>query len=424
VALADAFHDKTNQAMIENKQFDDKWWWERLERFLYARAYADPAAPFGADGLRHWASAPGGDPHGRGRGFGAPHWEVKDGVLTHRPGYDEDFLAFRSPLRGDFEITCELRVQGWEEAAVHYGGLRISPNHEFKKLIVIAPRGDRRESTLEKPVPDAKPRWYRYKLAVKDGVLTASVDDQVIGTEKVGPNADPWLMLHAHYMNTAPVRNLVINGNPVVPKAVDLLADDGLGCWRGDSNSGAWAKRGEEMYHPGTPVPDDPEAKPQPRGYPEAAAFYHRPLLEDGAVEYEWYHDPGKADAHPALDRLVFLLDPDGVKLHRLTDGAQDRAGASPTNEAVEQEHRRGPSKLPLKPKAWNKCRLEVKGDVVVVSVNGVAVYERPIPPANLRTFGVFHYTDRGEARVRSMTLTGDWPTALPPNGELFAPKK
>jgi hypothetical protein len=52
-----------------------------------------------------------------------------------------------------------------------------------------------------------------------------------------------------------------------------------------------------------------------------------------------------------------------------------------------------------------------------------VAVYERSIEPTNQRLFGLFHYTDRTEARVRSMTYTGAWPKQLPPNDKLFEPK-
>ena len=73
-----------------------------------------------------------------------------------------------------------------------------------------------------------------------------------------------------------------------------------------------------------------------PRCFPESAIYYQRPLLEDGAVEYEFFYDPDKAHVHPMLDRLVFLLEPDGVKLHWLTDGA-----AREERRAVRQRDRR-----------------------------------------------------------------------------------
>ena len=62
-------------------------------------------------------------------------------------------------------------------------------------------------------------------------------------------------------------------------------------------------------------------------GFRESLLQYHRPLLEDGEIEYEFFYEPGKAEVHPALDRLVFLLDPKEAKIHWLTDAQFDRTG-------------------------------------------------------------------------------------------------
>ena len=80
--------------------------------------------------------------------------------------------------------------------------------------------------------------------------------------------------------------------------------------------------------------------------------------------------------------------------------------------------------RMPAAAAAWNRVRLAVAGDGVTVALNGTPVYERPIEPTNQRLFGLFHYTDRTEARVRGMTLTGDWPKQLPPAERLFEAKK
>jgi hypothetical protein len=356
--------------------------------------------------------------------MGVAHWEYKDGVLTHHPGHNEDYLAFRVPLRGDFEVTADLLLQGWAEAHVLYGARRIDLSHDRKQVQVVqTARHDHRQITITPPFKPGLPRQYKYKLAVKDGVFTMSADDRVLHTERVGPNADPWLMLHTFFQNTSEVRNLKITGSPTVPDAIDLTGDDDLAGWRpyvGDM----WAKRGEEMFHGGA-KPELEEGKPAPpRGQPENALFYHRPMLEDGAVEYEFYHDPDKCLVHPTLDRLVFLLEPDGVKLHWLTDGPHERTGTPIDNVADEPKHRRGPSKLVLKPHAWNTARLEVVGDTVKVSVNGTMVYERPIEATNQRFFGLFHYTDRTEARVRGVIYRGAWAKELPPMDKLFEIKK
>ena len=66
-------------------------------------------------------------------------------------------------------------------------------------------------------------------------------------------------------------------------------------------------------------------------------------------MDYEFYYEPGKTLVHPSLDRLTFLLDPSGVKIHLMTDGAYERSGLSPDNARIEPANRRGPEKLPIK---------------------------------------------------------------------------
>ena len=60
----------------------------------------------------------------------------------------------------------------------------------------------------------------------------------------------------------------------------------------------------------------------------------------------------------------------------------------------------------------------------MTLRLNGVEVYQHLLESTNQRTFGLFHYTDDTGVRVRNLVYRGDWPKALPPTGELFAPAK
>jgi hypothetical protein len=443
--LTNAMNENLNASMVQNKPFDTRDWWVRACRALRARttvaALPDGVRrPFGADdNFAYWSSVPGLDSWSRSQGWGVPHWSFQNGVVTHYPGHNEDYLILRTPLKGDFEVACDLRVQGWAEGHVRYGAFQFDLNHDRKSYrLNTSVRHGGRQTTITPPLPASKTNVYKFRMQIKDGWFRAFVDDRELHAEKIGTNPDPWLILHAFHQNTATLTNVTITGTPTVPDKVDMLATEDLGMWRAylggvgggggrnyDGNSGGpWAKRGEELYEFGKkPEPPD-EGKPvPPRNFPESALYYQRPLLEDGAVEYEFYYDPDKAHVHPMLDRLVFVLEPDGVKLHWLTDGPHEKSGVAFDNEKDEPNCRRGPAKLPLKEKAWNKVRLSVAGDTVKVALNGTEVYERAIEPTNQRFFGLFHYTDRTEARVRSMTLAGDWPKALPPKDKLFEKK-
>jgi hypothetical protein len=119
---------------------------------------------------------------------------------------------------------------------------------------------------------------------------------------------------------------------------------------------------------------------------------------------------------------LTFLLDPDGVKIHWMTDGRHDRTGLFSDNTSVEPSIRRGPEKLPLNLKEWNKLKLAIEGDKVTLTLNEVIICERNLEPTNQRNFGLFHFAEESEVRVRNVTYRGDWPKTLPQTQELAHP--
>src|SRR5262249_21645558 len=176
---------------------------------------------------------------------------------------------------------------------------------------------------------------------------------------------------------------------------------------------GSWEKRGEEIFGRANTFNKGDKT--------ESVLQYHRPLLEDGQISYEFYYEPGKAHTEPALDRLTCLLDPDGVQVHQTSDDRYDRSGLVGGNTTVEPANRRGPEKLPLKAKAWNRIDLILSGNKVTLKLNDVEIYQRELDAGNQRFFGLFHYADETEVRVRNVTYSGKWPRQLPAASELFA---
>ena len=74
---------------------------------------------------------------------------------------------------------------------------------------------------------------------------------------------------------------------------------------------------------------------------------YFRPLRDGDVLTYEFLYEPGQVMVHPALDRLAFLLEPTGVKVHWMTIGSDDLSGLPADNTAEEPGNRRGPSRFP-----------------------------------------------------------------------------
>lgn len=134
-------------------------------------------------------------------------------------------------------------------------------------------------------------------------------------------------------------------------------------------------------------------------------------------IEYTFAWQPGVQEVHPALDKCVFYLTKDKVRIHWLTDGKYDRTGLEPTNKYDEPDHQLV-DKLPLK-EGDNTLRLELKGDTATIVLNGTAVFRRPMEPNNQRLFGLFHYKGETASTVSSIDWKeSTWRNTLPPATE------
>jgi tetratricopeptide (TPR) repeat protein len=401
--------------------------WEPQVRCLRARLEVaalpePPPAPYGTDPrLAYWSPVSHPTAITRALGAGVPHWTCRDGAVTHYPGHADDAFYFRVPLRGNFEVRCELTCSGRRQASLAYAGVALELLPDGKS-IRLARRGRPAEmlplaSPLEKLPAEG---WCACRLAVADGTLRLVINDRTVYEERLPAEPDPWLAVHVPASNTGGVRRLTITGRPVIPESLVLAGGADLGGWLADyyppsvfGPTPAWEKRGEEIVgHRDADAPGSDR---------ENLLRYHRPLLEDGAIEYEFYYEPGKALVHPALDRLAFLLEPDGVRVHTLTDGAYERTGLAPDNRTTEPANRRGPATLPLAAGGWNRLKLVLEGERVSVWLNDTAVYQRALEPGSPRLFGLFHFADVTEARVRNVRYRGNWPRALPDPERLLA---
>jgi len=364
--------------------------------------------------LAHWRAVV--HPRYAGRGPGTPrqHWSVSSaGAVLHTPGHAMDYMYYGIPLRGDFHVECELTSFGARDAQLAYAGFWAGLKYNRDKYQVSYFERYKPEGKVDPPIAPLGP-WYRYRLTVKDNLLTTYVNDRKLHEQRVPDECDPWLAIRSFRANQSGFRNVRITGKPTVPESLNLSALPDLTGWvntyyeeTADDDDADWRKEG------GTIVG---RKKDELAGYQlQSLLYYHRPMLEDGSIEYEFLYRPGELVAHTALDRLVFLLEPKGVRIHWLTDHSRDRTGLLPDNAFDEPANRHGPSPLPLKTDDWNRIRLDLTGDTVVLSLNGQPICQRDLEPTNMRTFGLFHYADQTEVRVRNITYRGDWPRELPP---------
>ncbi|MDP1798000.1 MAG: DUF1583 domain-containing protein, partial [Planctomycetaceae bacterium] len=335
----------------------------------------------------------------RSRGAGVPvaSFDALGGELSLRGGHDFDMAYFQSPLRGNYEVRMRLTQFDYRELMPLVGGLSSVVRFDNKNMKVQSIRNTVEEMALETEIVPKVKSWGDYRVVVKDGHYTAYVNEQKLYEQDLPPNSDPWVAIQGWPgQSSRAARNVVITGSPEIPHELDLLASPDMQGWLADYYGTAagqspypWRREDDVLLCPQSiqrgAIPGQLKI--------ENIVYYHRPMLEDGVIAYEFYYDPdakiaepvdpqrqqftnerqpvnwlpGPLVVHPALDRMVCLLEPDGVKIHWLTDGRYDRTGVRPDNLTTLPDSK----PLPLKPQEWNAVQFRVTGDELTIALNG-----------------------------------------------------
>ena len=358
----------------------------------------------------------------RGAGYPQPLWQFQPGRAFHASGHDTDFLYYRSPLSGKFTVEADATTFAFRDIHLGFGGYWAGSLYDLKRIVNGTFLGDRNGLPINPPLTRMFDTM-RVRMDVTEEQTRLYLNGRLAYTKALPVSGDPWLSLHSWWYTNGTVSNLRITGEPVILETVPLLSPD-LNGWVAyyDETVGAqnadWSVRPSEQ--PRTPVSENREMYRRRRTdlagtFSESLLRYHRPLIEDGTIEYEFFYEPGKAHVHPVLDRMCLILNPDGVDLHWATDGRRDLTDAEADNLVSEPQFRTTAGPLPLKPSQWNRLKLAMVGDTVNLNLNGKPIYSRPLEDTNLRTFGLFHWAEQTEVRVREMHWQGNWPKELPP---------
>lgn len=353
----------------------------------------------------------------RGQGLPAAQWHIGPGIAENFTSHDADFLYYRIPLRGNFQVECDVSGFQWRESHLMVAGTYVAPQYDHVSYLRGIFRGPREPGVIAPRLSECGD-WIRYRAVVRDGECFTYFNGRLIHIEKLPEDPDPWIAIRSDWFADGAVRNLTIDGDPVIPSELQLPLRGDLLEWSAyfdepiGGQDGHWQclqrKNGdaELLGH----------RQDQLAGLAvESILQYHRPLLEDGTVDYEFYYRPGESLVHPALDRRVFVLGSDGVRIHWLSDGRYERLGLSPDNLSTSPLSQSAGTSLPLRENTWNQMRVSLAGEEVNLFLNGKWIHKSVIEPGNHRTLGFFHWSDQTEARVRRIVYRGNWPKALPP---------
>ena len=367
-----------------------------------------------------------------GNGFPRAQWRVDFGTARNLSSRDDDFLFFVSPLRGDFEVETHATGFGFRDSHLMYAGRWVAPLYDHKHYVLGNVRGENSRVKLDQPISDSNSHGFIHqRFSVRDREVATYLSGRPIHRQKNRGNQVPWLAVRSAYRQDGGVDDLRITGSPTIPMSIDLIDGPELLGWhdyfqRTGPNSNrlsAWKAIDS------SPRPDDGEHEFEitdaladvPRGsHAERLLVYMRPFLEDGDIEYEFFYAPGKTlaapaitSAAPAIGRNCFLLNPDGVYLHTVTDGVYDSTRTRPGNAIKVTSD--STDKLPLLPNDWNKISLSLRGDTLALNLNDKAILTAKIRARpSERHFGLFHFADQCDLRVRRIRWQGGWPHSMP----------
>lgn len=395
---------------------------ENLADDAVAKSVPAPPQPLNS---REWHSVSHATARTRGQGFPNAVWQVDNSRVSHRAGHDSDHLYYHIPLQGDFEVECDMTMFDWTDAEILIANNWLYPAYSRALYTFGDIRRQRGRNPIDRELSKFRGEMH-FRGVVQDGVYTAHINGRPVHTTELPQPFDPWVAIRSRGPLQGTVRNLRVSGSPVIPKELRLSTSSDLTGWLSYFSTSVGAE--ESHWRALAEVENDSGRSDQGiYGRPDShlrgedvehLLQYHRPMLENGTITYEFYYEDGVSQAHPALDRLAFLLSPDGVQTHWITDGVYDRTGLSRGNITHEEQNRRGPDELPLRQADWNQVDLHLSNDVVTLQLNGQPVFERRLEATNQRTFGFFYYSDRGDARVRNVRWRGDWLKTLPPVSE------
>jgi hypothetical protein len=360
-----------------------------------------------------WIPTSGSASRAGGTGLVAADWRKNSSnEFLHVTGHLDDFLLYAIPLSGSFEITGEIAGHGQTQLLL--GGQILGAAAEQQRATGIF-----RTGVIAQPIDPLlqwSTRWVRFRAQFTEDRLRLFLNGRLVSDEPLGPNRSPWIGFHSCWWAEAAMRNVLISGSPRIPDAVAMSESPPMEEWRSyfhqsvgfegaswccsrnaDGHSEIIGRRATEIGE--TPC--------------ESVLHYVRPLRDGDRVEYDFYCDESTEPAHPVLGSTAYVIRPEGVMIHEVTNAEFEQRELSPdhlrpleTNWIVAQ-----PS---LKPGKWNHLEIAIEGNTVGLTLNGARIANVPLPSTAPQPFGLFHFSERSEARARNIQLKGRWPTELP----------
>ena len=207
-------------------------------------------------------------------------------------------------------------------ARIGYGGLTLGVVDD-KHVEITRDGQSRRVMGLDKPIEFPKDGIGRYRLVVVGKACKLFLGERELHKERLTDQPDPWLSFQQAGEGRGRVIDAELFGKPSVPDRLELSLSPTLAGWRADyfaeslfGDDRSWEKSGDEIHARGPSTQEELKSSASqnyynpytrrdpmpilPGTHQESVLKYHKPLIEDCELRYEFFYEPGKVLVHPA----------------------------------------------------------------------------------------------------------------------------
>ena len=146
---------------------------------------ADRAAP-------GWSRVTHSRAQTRGEGKPIALWSEHSGVFTHYPGHDLDMMYLSVPLRGDFQLDCEVSPRRERRSGSSTPARPSLPAATSRCWSGSGWAGRLSDEAVNPPL-EKLGDWYPLRLVLTGGRLTTFVNGRKVSESSLPDESDPWL---------------------------------------------------------------------------------------------------------------------------------------------------------------------------------------------------------------------------------------
>ncbi|MEM8736239.1 MAG: DUF1581 domain-containing protein, partial [Planctomycetota bacterium] len=191
---------------------------------------ANDDAPTKADVLKHFVVAEDFTAKDLlGDTLGGSMWlKTDDGNWEHRMGIAFSSLLLKYPLQGDYKVTFECEDNTYGESAFTFGGQYVDVRG-YVQNIAVDTVGLRTGNQVSATINRGGKNSVSLERDSDKAVYTVDINDNRVAEFKLADSAFPFLGPHSMHHRKMALSNFKIEGNPTIPRELNLLDPDLLG---------------------------------------------------------------------------------------------------------------------------------------------------------------------------------------------------